>query len=112
MRYSQFVWPLSLLLFIALISSPQGLAQTEARQAGAVLGEQIFPASVSLHQIKQYILARVAKPPAPASAQQWTEEARRLREHLLNEVVFHGWPKEWTTSPPRFGSTGARQMLP
>ena len=29
-------------------------------------------------------------------------EAARIRAHLLNDVIFHGWPKEWVDAQPRF----------
>ena len=48
----------------------------------------------------------VAPPPTATSAQQWTAEANRLRQHLLNDVVFHGWPKDWVSSPPKFEDLG------
>ena len=41
------------------------------------------------------------------SSEHWTEEARRLRRHLLHDVVFHGWPEEWVNSPPKFEDLGA-----
>lgn len=50
-------------------------------------------------------MKRVAKPPSPSSAQQWTKEAKQLRERLL-AVVFHGWPEEWVTAPPKFEDLG------
>ncbi len=33
-------------------------------------------------------------------------EAQRIRQHLLNDVVFHGWPREWVDSPPHFEDLG------
>ncbi|MGH9327844.1 MAG: alpha/beta hydrolase family protein [Terriglobia bacterium] len=40
------------------------------------------------------------------SASQWTAEAEKIREHLLEGVVFHGWPKAWVSSPPDFKDMG------
>src|SRR5690242_460167 len=69
-------------------------AQSEPKPLVAILGEEILAPGVSLFQLKEYLLKRVAKPPAPTSAQQWTTEARQLRERLLS-VAFNGWPNEW-----------------
>src|SRR5215510_387528 len=80
-------------------------AQSEAEQIGAVLGEEIISPGVSLFQLKQYLLKRIAPPPAPSSAAQWNKEAKQLRERLL-ATVFHGWPKEWVTAPPKFEDLG------
>jgi dienelactone hydrolase len=95
---------LPLVLFLAAVSPAQG--QSSASQVTPVLGEEIVSPSVSLFQLREYILKRVAKPPTPAEAQQWKAEAQRLREHLVNDVVFHGWPKEWVNAPPRFVDLG------
>jgi len=80
--------------------------QSDPDEISQVLGEEILAPSAALHQIKSYILSRVAPPPSATSAQQWTEQARRLRQHLLQEVVFHGWPDEWVNSPPKFEDIG------
>ena len=52
-------------------------------------------------------MRRVTPLKAPASAREWTTEAQRIRRHLLDDVVFHGWPSEWVNSPPRFEEAGA-----
>ena len=32
--------------------------------------------------------------------------AARLRHHLLDDVVYHGWPREWVESAPKFEEVG------
>lgn len=102
------------ILLLLLLSSWTGVlyAQSDTEQVGLVLKEEILSPDVSLFQLKQYILGRVAKPPAPASLQQWTVESTRLREHLLQDVVFHGWPKEWVNAPPKFEDLGVIEAGP
>lgn len=56
--------------------------------------------------MRRFVLDRVAKPPSPTRARQWTSGAKRLREHLLKDVVFHGWPRDVITSPPKFEEVG------
>jgi len=80
--------------------------QSEPAAISQVLGEEILAPSVAVQQIKSYILRHVAPPPTASSAQQWTEEAKRLRQHLLQDVVFHGWPVEWVNSTPKFEDLG------
>ena len=82
-------------------SEPEGISQ--------VLGEEILAPSVAVQQIKSYILGHVALPPTASSAQQWTEEAKRLRQRLLQDVVFHGWPVEWVNSTPKFEDLGVTE---
>ncbi len=105
---SQFrcVYLYCLLLLTSVFACGYAFGQSDPDEISQVLGEEILAPSAALHQIKSYILSRVAPPPSATSAQQWTEQARRLRQHLLQEVVFHGWPDEWVNSPPKFEDIG------
>jgi hypothetical protein len=94
-------------LFAFSFVSSSTFAQSDPDDLSTVLGEEILAPAAALVQIKSYILSRVVPPPIPASSEQWTEEARRLRRHLLQDVVFHGWPEEWVKSPPKFEDLGA-----
>ena len=100
---SKFAFGLFLFLFFR---TNLAWAQAEPEPVGVVLSEEIQSPQVSVFQLRQYLLRHVAKPPAPASAQQWTAESKRLREHLLKDVVFHGWPKVWVDAPPKFEDLG------
>ena len=91
---------------LLLAAAGIALAQTEPRYVEDILKEEVLPPTVALFQLRQYILNRVAKPPAPASAAQWTSDSKRIREQILKDVVFHGWPKEWIDSPPKFEDLG------
>ena len=96
----------TLLWILALAIVPASFGQTDPKQLATALAEQIVSPEVSRFQLRQYLLNRVSQPPAPASAEEWTREAGRLREHLLNDVVFHGWPRDIVDSPPRFEERG------
>lgn len=89
-----------------LLGTALALAQTEPRQLVPILAEQVQPQEVTAYQLRLYFRNRIAKLPSPASPQQWTSEAKALRQRLLNDVVFHGWPKEWEEAPPRFEDLG------
>ena len=93
-------------LFACFLFAHETFAQSTPRDLQAVLGEQILAPSAALLQMKSFILSRVASPPVPTSAAQWTEESQRLRRHLLQDVVFHGWPPEWVNSPSKFEDVG------
>jgi dienelactone hydrolase len=69
-------------------------------------GSPVQPAAVTQFQLEQYLMARIPPLPKPSSPQQWTAEEARLRAHILNDVAFHGWPREWVDSPPRFEQVG------
>jgi dienelactone hydrolase len=95
-----------LALALVCLASSFVYAQSEPPQVAAILKEEILAPDVSLFQLKEYILSRIAKPPEPASLQSWEVESAKLREHLLRDVVFHGWPGEWVSAPPRFEDLG------
>jgi dienelactone hydrolase len=80
-------------------------AQSNAARVMAILGEEILPPQVAEFELKDHLMRRVAKPPNPSSATQWTAEAQRLRARLL-ATAFHGWPPEWVNSPPKFEDLG------
>ncbi|PYV03048.1 MAG: hypothetical protein DMG26_10195 [Acidobacteria bacterium] len=92
---------------ILLTAAGLALAQSDPEQVGAILGEEVIPPNVAVFQLREYILNRVAKPPVATSAREWTAEAARLRRHLLDDVAFHGWPKDWVNAPTKFEDLGA-----
>jgi dienelactone hydrolase len=89
------------LLALAVVAVPL-TAQTEAGYLRPILEDEILAPQVAVFQLREYILRRVAKAPAPTSREQWAAESASLRKRLLNEVVFHGWPREWVEAPPKF----------
>ena len=81
-------------------------SQTEAGYLRDILKEEILPPSVANFELRKYILRRVGKLSAPSSSSAWTADATRLREQLLTDVVFRGWPKEWVDAAPKFENLG------
>ena len=98
-------WP-RLLPLLLLVTPSLAFAQAEAQALAPILKEEILAPAVALRELREHIVARVAKPPAPASAAQWTDASRKIRQRLLEDVVFHGWPKAWVEAAPRFEETG------
>lgn len=94
------------LLLACFLVSHETVAQSTPRDLQAVLGEEILAPSAALLQMKSFILSHVPPPPVATSAAEWTEESQRLRRHLLQDVVFHGWPPEWVNSPSKFEDVG------
>lgn len=94
------------ILICGLFLVPQLWAQGEGSDIRELLKDEILPSALPEFQVRQYIIQNtVPLPTAPATSEQWTAAAERLRGHLL-EVIFHGWPKEWTESAPRFEEAG------
>jgi len=93
-------------LVLLAMAAGTALAQTEPRYLEDMLKEEILPPGVAVFQLREYILNRVGKLPSPASAAEWTTESKRVRSQIVNDIVFHGWPKEWVNSPPKFEDLG------
>jgi hypothetical protein len=92
---------------LLLVCAGYATGQTESRQLVPMLEEQIQTPEVTAYQLRRFVLNKIAKLPSPASPEQWTAEAKQLRQRVLNEVVFHGWPREWVDAPPRFEDMGS-----
>ncbi len=86
----------------ALLAGTVLYGQTEPQTLQAILKDELLPPAVAEYQVRKFIIDHTASPPAvPASPEAWTAEASRLRQRLL-DVAFHGWPKEWVESAPKF----------
>jgi len=81
-------------------------AQTNTDQVGPILKQEFQSADVAEFQLRQYLMSKVLPLPSPASAEEWTAEAQRLRKYALDEVIFHGWPPEWVNAAPKFEDLG------
>jgi dienelactone hydrolase len=90
-----------LALATALVAA-SAFGQADPDMLKDILGAENLSPAVSAFQVRQYILGRIAPPPNPQSSAAWTAEAQRIREHVLRDVVFHGWPADWVNSAPRF----------
>jgi dienelactone hydrolase len=77
-------------------------AQAISDTVAPLLEKPVQPATVTAYQLQKYLMKHISKPTAPATAKQWNVEAQKLRMHILEDVVFHGWPQEWIRSTPHF----------
>lgn len=66
----------------------------------------VQPRAVTEFQLEQYLMARLPPLPHPSSPSQWTAEEASLRKHILNDIAFHGWPREWIDAEPVFQQVG------
>jgi hypothetical protein len=62
-------------------------------------------ASVTAYQLQRYLMKRIPELKVPATASEWSKQASSLRSHILNDIVYHGWPREWVDAPPQFEQT-------
>ena len=81
-------------------------AQTKHNQMQLVLDRSLQTSEMVVWELRRYLAAKTPELPKPASAGAWTADADRLRRRVLNDVVFHGWPKAWVDAPPKFEDLG------
>ena len=91
------------LVALALLPVPAG---TASERVASALETEIQPPAITTYQITQYLARRTPTLPTPATGADWTVEARRLRRKILEEVVLHGWPREWFSAPARVEDLG------
>ena len=96
-----------LLVAVILLSPVMLKAQADPEVIQPILAQQLQAPQVVTFQLQRFLQTRVPALPNPTSAEGWTAEAQRIRDHVLNDVVFHGWPREWVNSPPHFEDFGA-----
>ena len=95
------------LLLLAILSGLRFVAaQTAPRQVSAILEQPIQPPGVTALQLGQYLATKSPPLRAPRGADQWTAEARRLRSHILKDIAFHGWSREWVEARCKFQDLG------
>ncbi len=82
------------------------MAQTDADDVTARMRQPLTTPDVVASEIRHYLIAKAPPPPVFSDATAWKQEARRIRQRFLDEIVFHGWPREWVTAPPRFEDLG------
>lgn len=93
------VWQ-SLTILFALVTT--SYSQSSPAQLEPIMAQRIQSSDIAAWFLRSYGMARIAPAVSPRTPEQWTAEANRIRQHLLNDIVFHGWPKEWVSSQPNF----------
>ncbi len=93
-------------VFCLLLAAASAGAQGRPQDLAPILTRPLETPDLVTFQLRQYLYRRIPKLPAPSSAAQWTAETERLRKHLLDDVIFHGWPREWVNAPPSFEDLG------
>ena len=94
------------LLFSVFLFATMARGQEVAEQVSAIAARPIQSHEDVISQLREYLMARAPQLPKPVSARAWSARAEQIREHLLNDVIFHGWPREWVDAPPRFEEMG------
>lgn len=94
-------------LILIILATSTLVAQSDPEQVHKILEPPLLTPDVVAFECRQYLRAKAPKLQVPANREAWSEEARRMREHVLNDVVFHGWPREWVSAPANMEDAGA-----
>jgi len=104
----RFHWkePLGAATVIMLMVAGMTFGQADPERTEKILEGAILPPEVAIYQLREYLINRVAPPPAPTDSAEWSAQSKHLRDRLLREIAFHGWPAEWVNAPPKFEEVG------
>ena len=94
------------------LATASATAQTDRAMVAPLLEQTIQPQDVTAYELRRFIAKKISPLPAPGTAEQWTAQAKQLRTRLLDEIVFHGWPREWVDSGPKFEDLGIASSGP
>src|SRR5215471_18658460 len=93
-------------LLTLLAGTSMACGQAIVDTVAPLLEKPVQPTAVTVFQLQKYQMRHIPRPVAPSTAARWSEEAARIRKHVLNDIAFHGWPKEWVNAGPKFEQTG------
>src|SRR3984957_19995708 len=84
-----------------LISALAGFAQ-DPKPVASALQATVQTPEVTYFQLQSYLMKRIVTPHAPARPEQWNASGQKLRKHILEDIIYHGWPQSWVQAPPHF----------
>jgi dienelactone hydrolase len=87
-------------------SVANGPTSDDDDRLGTVLSLRLQSEDVVESQIREYLMKRVRPLPHPETGNEWTADEKRIRKHLLENVIYYGWPKDWVDAPPKFEDLG------
>ena len=96
-------------LFLLVVSTALLWGQSKSNQVRQLLEPPLTNADLAAQELRQYFFARIPKLPAQPTAASWTAEQKRIREKVLREVVYNGWPQEWVNAPLKVEERGVIQ---
>jgi dienelactone hydrolase len=100
---------LLVLILVTVWSARPLRAQATSRSVEAVLEPPVQPAAVTAFELQRYLMRRIPELPSATSASAWKTEARKLHRHMLEDIAYHGWPREWVDAAPKFEEAGVME---
>ncbi len=75
-------------LLSAVIVAMFASGQSDTRQLQPLLSPAIQHSQVTEFQLRQYLMKRTKPVPVPSDGPKWIAEAKRIRSHRLDNVIF------------------------
>ena len=94
------------LVLVTFWSASPLRAQATSRSVELTLEPPVQPIAVTAFELQRYLMRRIPKLPPATSASAWKTEAAKLRRHMLEDIAYHGWPREWVDAAPKFEDVG------
>src|SRR5882757_1108685 len=86
----------------ALLTAALSASAQEPTPVANALQATVQTPEVTYFQLQAYLMKRIATPQAPERPEQWSASGQKLRKHILEDIIYHGWPQSWVQAPPHF----------
>lgn len=80
-------------------ADPTATTAASADDLNAVLKHRIIEADLPLREVQAFTESRIARMPAVTTAQSWAAYSDKLRQDVLEKVVFRGQAAQWRKAP-------------
>ncbi len=89
-------------LWSGILFTTLSTAAEDLTPVASALQAPVQSPDVTYFQLQRFLMKRIPTPQVPARPEEWTREEQRLRKHILEDIVYHGWPQDWVESAPHF----------
>lgn len=96
----------ALWLCVVEMGAMAGQAQVSKPYVDELLAQHSRDVPWREYQLQEFLLKRYPSLPVPTTAAAWTAEEERVRKHVLDDIAYHGWPREWVDAAPKFEEVG------
>jgi dienelactone hydrolase len=83
-----------------------GYAQISQPYVAETLAQPTLDVPWREYQLQEFLLKRIPALPSATTPALWSAEEERVRKHVLGDIVYHGWPREWVDETPKFEEVG------
>src|SRR5207244_12422545 len=89
------------LAFLRVGGVPRPARAANKSPLAEILGREIIGPRQALRDVQDHVELRIPKMPDVKTAAEWDRYAERLRQDVLDKVVFRGQAKDWSEARAR-----------